>query len=71
LDGEIAAPDAQGAAKDCEPHGLLHLDGSVSVELAKDYLGPAKFETRFDRGLYESGVATGLAWTPERRLLFY
>ena len=63
LEREIAALTRKVARKIVSRHGLLRPLTVGSVELA-DYLGPAKFETEMAEAITESGVATGLAWTP-------
>ena len=63
LEREIAALTRKAARKIVSRHGLLRPLTVGSVELA-DYLGPAKFETEMAEAITESGVATGLAWTP-------
>src|SRR2546426_1919279 len=63
LEREIAALTRKTARKIVSRHGLLRPLTVGSVELA-DYLGPAKFETEMAEAITESGVATGLAWTP-------
>src|SRR5438874_3957998 len=63
LEREIAALTRKAARKIVSRHGLLRPLAVGSVELA-DYLGPAKFETEMAEAITESGVATGLAWTP-------
>jgi len=63
LEREIAALTRKAARKIVIRHGLLRPLTVGSVELA-DYLGPAKFETEMAEAITESGVATGLAWTP-------
>ncbi len=63
LEREIAALTRKAARKIVSRHGLFRPLTVGSVELA-DYLGPAKFETEMAEAITESGVATGLAWTP-------
>jgi ATP-dependent Lon protease len=63
LEREIAALTRKAARKIVSRHGLLRPLSISAVELA-DYLGPAKFETEMAEAITESGVATGLAWTP-------
>ena len=63
LEREIAALTRKAARKIVSRHGLLRPLTVGSAELA-DYLGPAKFETEMAEAITESGVATGLAWTP-------
>src|SRR5437773_39994 len=63
LEREIAALTRKAARKIVSRHGLLRPLTVGSVELA-DYLGPAKYETEMAEAITESGVATGLAWTP-------
>src|SRR5882762_4945888 len=63
LEREIAALTRKTARKIVSRHGLLRPLTVGPHELA-DYLGPAKFETEMAETITESGVATGLAWTP-------
>ena len=63
LEREIAALTRKAARKIVSRHGLLRPLTIGPDELA-DYLGPAKFETEMAEAITESGVATGLAWTP-------
>jgi len=63
LEREIAALTRKAARKIVSRHGLLRPLTISAGELA-DYLGPARFETEMAEVITESGVATGLAWTP-------
>jgi ATP-dependent Lon protease len=63
LEREIAALTRKAVRKIVSRHGLLR-PLSISPDELTDYLGPARFESEMAETITESGVATGLAWTP-------
>src|SRR5213595_2363495 len=63
LEREIAALTRKAARKIVSRHGLLR-PLTISPDELGDYLGPARFESEMAEAISESGVATGLAWTP-------
>src|SRR6266498_4427629 len=63
LEREIAALTRKAARKIVSRHGLLRPLTISAGELA-DYLGHVRYETEMAEVITESGVATGLAWTP-------
>src|SRR5438874_8746965 len=63
LEREIAALTRKAARKIVSRHGLLR-PLTIGPDELTDYLGPVRYETEMAEAITESGVATGLAWTP-------
>src|SRR5437016_1479106 len=63
LEREIAALTRKAARKIVSRHGLLR-PLTIGPDELTDYLGHVRYETEMAEAITESGVTTGLAWTP-------